>query len=267
MRRWEVNGYPIASCGGCSLVFVQTIVTPDELAEHYTSGSDPTYDETDNLDCLSYYYRRLRGLIETVRPEPGRLLDVGCAAGSFLDVMNGWECYGNEIVESYIQIARRSHGDRIFAGSFEEYPIQHAYFDVITLQDVLDHMRDPIAPLRQCHALLKPNGLLVIKVHNISCLYARIAGKHFYAIIPPSHLFYYNKRTLKMLLETTGFRLLDTKFIAHLLKVQTVLFRLSRNNPQTAAYRMYRRIAGSWMGGLKLRKNLRDVITVLAIRE
>src|SRR5579864_2982585 len=90
MRRWEVSGYPIASCAGCSLLFVQKIVNPDELAEHYTSGSDPTYDEKDNLDCLSYYYRRLRQLIETVRPEPGRLLDVGCAAGSFLDVMNGW---------------------------------------------------------------------------------------------------------------------------------------------------------------------------------
>src|SRR5205814_8631925 len=193
--------YPIASCAGCSLLFVQKRVTEDELAEHYKTGTDPTYDEEDNLDCLNYYYRRLRNVIETNYSQPGRILDVGCAAGGFLDTMSGWECYGNEIVASYIELARKRYGERIFAGSFEEYPIRNAYFDVITLQDVFDHMRAPIVTLRQCHAMLKPKGLLVIKVHNISCLYAKMTGRRFYALLPPSHLFYYNKRTLKLALE------------------------------------------------------------------
>jgi SAM-dependent methyltransferase len=192
---------------------------------------------------------------------------VGCAAGRFLDLMNGWECYGSEIVPAYVEIARKRHGNRIFAGAFEEYPVRDGFFDAITLQDVFDHMREPVAALGQCRAMLKPGGLLVIKVHNISCLYAKIAGSHFYALVPPSHLFYYNKRTLKLALENNGFRMLDAKFIAHLLKLQTVFLRLSRNDKHSAAYKTYHSLAGSWLGNLKVRKNLHDVITVVATRD
>lgn len=95
-RRWEVNGYTIASCRTCSLIFVQNQVSKEELATHYASGRDETYDDT-NLECLNYYYRRLGDLIRTRLPQPGKLLDVGCSRGWFLDVMGGWECHGNEI--------------------------------------------------------------------------------------------------------------------------------------------------------------------------
>lgn len=250
-----------------SLVFVRRIVTADELAARYAASIDPIYDEEDNLACLDYYYRRLKRLLETRLPRKGRLLDLGCASGRFLDLMQGWECYGAEIVPAYVEIAQKRHGDRILAGAFEDYPIQSSFFDAITLQDVFDHMPQPLGVLRQCHAMLRPGGLLVIKVHNISCLYARITGRKFYALVPPSHLFYYNRRTLKLALEATGFHVREARFIGHLLRLQTVFFRLSRGNPRAPSYRIYRRIAGSWLGNLRLRKNLHDIITVVAQRD
>jgi 2-polyprenyl-3-methyl-5-hydroxy-6-metoxy-1,4-benzoquinol methylase len=264
--RWEVNGYPIASCGNCSLLFVQKIVSPDELALHYATSKDPTYDE-DNLECLSYYYRRLRKVIEKHHPGEGRLLDVGCSGGWFFDEMTGWECYGNEIESSYANRARERHGGRIFPGSFEDYPVRSEFFDVITLQDVFDHMPNPIATLEKCRDMLKPKGLLAVKVHNISCLYAKLSGRNFYAIVPPSHLFYYDKSTLQAILDKAGFRMVDSLFIAHRMKVQTVLWRLSRNDIGSLAYRTYAGIRGTWFGNIKIRKNLHDIITVVATRD
>lgn len=266
LPRWEVETYHIVTCGVCSLVFVQEKVTANDLDAHYAQVVDPSYHE-DNVECLNYYFRVLRKLIEKTHPGPGRLLDVGCSRGWFLDTMTDWQGYGNEISRVDAGIAQQKHGDRIFNGAFEDYPLKKEFFDVITLQDVFDHMRDPVGTLAKCHSMLKPGGLLVIKVHNISCLYAKLAGKKFYAVIPPSHLFYYDKNTLKRILERTGFRMTDSRFIAHLLRIQTILFRLTQGNNRSLYSALHRMVAGTWVGKMAVRKNLHDVITVMAVRE
>jgi 2-polyprenyl-3-methyl-5-hydroxy-6-metoxy-1,4-benzoquinol methylase len=262
---WQVNSYTIGKCSGCSLVFVQERITAEDLQAHYAIQGDSAYDP-DNVECLNFYYTRLRQLIERRYPNPGKLLDVGCSGGWFLDVMRGWDCHGNEIVESDAEIARRRYGDAIVSGSFEDYPLREDYFDVITLQDVFDHIPEPVPALQKCHRMLKPGGLIVIKVHNISCLYAKLSGKSFYAIIPPSHLFYYNKHTLTRVLSSAGFETVEARFIGHLLKVRTVFSRLSRGNADSLAFRLSTGLAGSWVGELKFRKNLHDIITVLAVK-
>ena len=264
-HRWTVNGYSIVRCQSCSLVFVENIVTPEELTAHY-SGPDNSYD-ADNTDCLTYYYEILRGLIESRYPQRGRILDIGCSAGQFLDVMEGWDRYGNEISGSFSSIARQRYGDRVVTGLFEDYPLQREYFDVITLQDVFDHLRDPIAILNKCRAMLKPGGLIVIKVHNISCLYAKAMGSKFYAVMPPTHLFYYNRTSLERILGKTGFRAIDSRFVAHLLRVRIIFYRLARGNKNSLAYGIFKRLRTGALGEMKIKKNLHDIITVLAVKD
>ena len=262
---WEVNGYTIARCGTCHLVFVQDRITGEELAAHYSSGRDDTYDET-NIECLNYYYRKLGDKIRDRFPQPGKLLDVGCSRGWFFDVMRDWECHGNEIGVSDALIAQQRHGDRIVIGPFEEYPLRENFFDVITLQDVFDHFRDPMATLEKCWRLLRPGGLIAIKVHNISCLYAKLSGRGFYAIIPPSHLFYYDGKTLDRALSKSGFQVVESAFIGHLLKVETVFSRLSQGNAKSFFYRVFKALHGTALGEIKFHKNLHDIITVLAVK-
>ena len=264
-RRWEVNSYTIARCAGCSLVFVQNILTTGELAAHYATVEDAAYIDS-NADCLNYYYYRLREQIESRFPQPGKLLDVGCSAGWFLDVMKGWECHGCEIVPKDADLARRRYADRIVTGSFEDYPLREDYFDVIALQDVFDHFRDPLPALAKCRRMLKPGGLIVIKVHNISCLYAKLCGRRFYALLPPSHLFYYDGKTLPRILTSVGFHVVDSRFIGHLLKVKTVFWRLAQDNKDSVFSRIGRRLDGSFLGDIKIKKNLHDIVTVLAVK-
>lgn len=263
--RWQMGFYGVVRCEGCSLTFVQNIVTSEQLSAHYASDPGEVYSD-ENLECLNYYYRALRELIEKHHPQRGRLLDIGCSGGWFLDVMEGWECYGNEIVASVGEIARQHHGDRIFLGFFEDYPLKQGYFDVITLQDVFDHLREPVATLERCYRMLKPGGLVVIKVHNISCLYAKICGKSFYAVVPPTHLFYYDRRTLDLLLSKTGFRLVESRFIAHRLKLKTIFMRLAKGDEASVFYRAYKGLSRYSAGDFQIRKNLHDVITVIGVK-
>jgi SAM-dependent methyltransferase len=247
------------------LVFVQNTPSREELATYYASGGDPVYSD-DNRECLDYYYNQLRERIEERVSRPGRILDVGCSGGWFLEAMKGWECHGCEIVPADAEIARRTFGDRIFTGALEDYPSAERYFDVITLQDVFDHFPEPLPVLAKCRAMLKEGGLLVVKVHNISCLYARLTGANFYAIIPPSHLFYYDQRTLALAVVKSGFDVVETKFIAHLLYLSTVFMRLSRGNRKSLLYRIYSALASHSLGRIRIKKNLHDIITLFAVK-
>jgi 2-polyprenyl-3-methyl-5-hydroxy-6-metoxy-1,4-benzoquinol methylase len=208
----------------------------------------------------------LRKRIDATVSQPGKIFDVGCSGGWFLEVMKGWECYGCEIAPAYAEMARRRFGDRIFTGTLEDYPSADDYFDVITLQDVLDHCPEPLPVLAKCRRMLKEGGLLVIKVHNISCLYAKLTGAGFYAIIPPSHLFYYDRRTLALAAAKAGFEVVETKFIAHLLRISTVFMRLSRGNRKSLFYRIYSALADRSLGRITIRKNLHDIITVFTVK-
>ncbi len=178
--------------------------------------------------------------------------------------MNGWDRYGIEISLKYAQKAKENYGNNIHIGDLEDAVFQKGYFDVITLQDVLDHMIDPIVALNRCHQLLKPNGLLVIKVHNISCLFAKLTRSHFYAIIPPYHLSYFNKKSLREALIRTDFSLLFFKFIAHKLFIKTVFLRLARGKQSGIFYKLHAWLDHLPLGNISFKKNLHDIITVFA---
>lgn len=263
--RWQVNGYSIVRCQDCTLVFVKERPTPQELTAFYSKANDMAYQDN-NLECLNFYYQTLRKLIEERHPAPGRLLDVGCSGGWFLDTMQSWDCYGSEINPTDAETAHQKHGDHIFEGFFEDYPNKPGFFDVITLQDVFDHFAEPVAALEKCYLLLKPGGLIVIKVHNISCWYAKLTGSGFYAIIPPGHLFYYDKNTLYRVLKDTGFQATGAKYLAHILKLKTIFFRLSQGSMASPFYRVYSILSKSRIGEIRIRKNLHDIITVFAIK-
>ena len=264
--RFRVDGFTISRCGGCRLVFVREIVSNEALSRHYSdSEGDGVYVDAENEENLKFYDRKLRGLIES-RVPGGRLLDVGCDRGRFLDSMDGWERHGIEIFAPLAEAAKARYGDRIHCGTLDDYPGPENYFDVVTMLDTFDHMPRPLEALERCRRLLKPGGLLAIKVHDISCWYARLAGSRFYAIIPPSHLFYYRKSTLALALERSGFRLSGSWHLPHRLFLKTIPYRLARGRQTGLAASAYRFLSRRAFGRIPIRKNLHDLITVFGVK-
>lgn len=262
----DVNGFTIVKCLECGLVFVKERLSAEDLLAHYEADKDnPTYTEQANVTNLDYYYNRLRSLIES-RLKPGRLLDIGCSAGYFLDTMSGWDCYGIEIPSTWADVARTKYGERIHVGGLEDAKFPEEHFDVITFQDVLDHLPNPFAYLQTCNRLLRPGGLVVIKVHNISCLFARLWGRRFYALVPPYHLFYFNETTLKMALNNNGYEPLLTTFIAQRLFLKTIPLRLARARRDGLYYRAFQMLDSLPIGRITIRKNLHDIITVIGTK-
>lgn len=251
-------------CNTCKLHFIGQKVTNEYLSNFYNCNiNDNSVYSEDNLKQLNFYYLKLKKYIEKFI-DKGKILDIGCSGGYFLDIMNGWERYGCEICENDAIIAKEKYGNNIFIGSFDDYNNKDILFDVITLQDCLDHTINPYDVIAKCYNLLKQDGLLVIKVHNIDCLFAKCYGKNFYAIIPPAHLFYFNKKSMNNLLKMKGFKILGYKYIPHILKISTVFLRFAKGNKNSIFYKLYLALQDSFIGNIGIFKNLHDIFTVFA---
>lgn len=266
--RFVVDGFHLNTCRSCGVVFVANKMTPEKLAGYYESAaSDEFVYTSDNVSYLNHYYSVLKKEITRLTGKTaGTILDVGCSAGYFLDLMEGWDRHGIEISPREAEIARAKYGDSIFTGIIEGYAGREGFFDVIALQDVLDHCIDPMRVMWACHHMLKPGGLIIVKVHDISCLYARVTGKNFYAILPPFHLFYFSKKPLAWMLEQTGFQKPIFCHIGQVIQLKTVFYRLSRGGKQKLWYRIYEVLARVKIGRMPIPKNLHDIITVFAVK-
>ena len=264
-KKFKKASFTLDRCDNCTILFVKNILTKEEINRVYEEVFDHgAYDES-NVEGLNFYYERLKKEIDQQCQNGGSILDIGCSAGQFLDVMQGWDRHGVEISDRYAAIARDKYGENIFSGNIEDYPLESDPFDVITLQDVFDHFTDPVSVLAKCRHLLKPNGHIFIKVHNIGCLFAKLTQSNFYAIIPPVHLFFFNVKSLSHLLENSGFSVGGHKFIPHILKLRTVFYRLAGESQESFYFKIYKALRGTFIGDkIYIRKNLHDIVTMYA---
>jgi len=204
------RGYDVVRCTACRLVFVWPQPTREELEALYSSGTyHAALDETERR---RYFARRLRQ-VEGLVPQRGRLLDVGCSKGLFLEVARaeGWDAVGIELNRNAVEEAR-ARGLDVHQGEVADQPFEAASFDVITLFDLIEHARDPRATLAACHRLLRPEGILVVTTPDIGGLVPRVTYWLFARTLgawehptPPGHLFQFSRKTLIQMLANSGF--------------------------------------------------------------
>jgi SAM-dependent methyltransferase len=266
----KVNKFTLSKCKECSLVFVREIADDEYLANYYARTSEQEINKIVYLDAgnesnLKYAYRKVADRIKSRfknRTNP-RILDLGCSNGSFLDLFPDWDAYGVELEETAGKIAKQKHPN-VFIGDMKHANFEENYFDCITIQDALDHSNDPYAVIKQCHGLLKSKGLIVIKVHNIDCLLAKICGNKFYAIQPPAHLTYFNLKTLRLLLEKNDFEYESHFYNTQKLRLDTAFMRASTTFPFLKS--IAQKMGKTFLGKIPFYKNYHDIITVMGIK-
>ena len=106
----------------------------------------------------------LRHLLSLKLP-PGRVLEVGCAHGGYVALLGwaGFGAVGTELSPGVAGIARELFGVRVLAGRVEKQNFEAESFDVIVLNDVLEHLPDPLATMKHCVGLLAKDGLFIIQ--------------------------------------------------------------------------------------------------------
>lgn len=202
--------FRVDRCGPCGFIFMNPPFTDAAVKSFYTEGyyrgsAEYTYyDEREAERYASYVWdSRLRVIRRYVKE--GNFLDIGSSFGGFLQRAGRYySTYGIEMSEYSASHARNERGLHVHTGTLADHPYDADFFSVITMIEVLEHLKDPATALAECCRLLKQGGLLVLQTANMEGLQARIL-KDRYGYYLPGHLSYFSLRNLSAALRSAGF--------------------------------------------------------------
>lgn len=207
-----VGAVSLLGCAGCSLVFIPPGGAQGDKEQYETDATSPTsyYESTRAADLITFADRVAR--IEKHAP-PGRLLDVGCNIGTFLEVAGerGWSAEGVD-PKPAAQTAGSRRGVRITRGWFESSDaLLQGGFDVVHIGDVIEHVFDPVGFLRVARRALRPGGLLAVLTPNFSSRLARM-----FQVKPREHVLYFTEPTIRRAIEAAGFEVVAIDVVTRL---------------------------------------------------
>lgn len=236
--------FAVVRCGGCGLFLTDPRPTKAEMARYYPEHY-AAYQPTEPAPApwlgpglkgvirrwtLAAHYgyplagdlggvrraligvvtRPLRGRYVEFPPfRPGaRLVEVGCATGERLALLRslGWDVQGVEISAQACRLAKARYGLDVFCGELEEACLPSASVDGVLMAQVIEHVHDPVATLREVRRILRPGGAVVMETPNAASLERRLFGPWWYEWEIPRHLFFFDARTLGLCCLKAGLR-------------------------------------------------------------
>ena len=141
-------------------------------------------------------------------PENLRVLDIGCGFGEAMGyhAQRGCEVWGVE-ADSNAKIAAEKYNYSIHIGVFNKTNYKKEYFDYITMDQVIEHVRDPIKNINDISDILKPNGVIIVSTPNHNSLTAKLLRKKWLHWHVPYHLHFLTRESIKNLAAKTGHEL------------------------------------------------------------
>lgn len=204
------NFYSIFFCELCNIGKTFPQPSDDELKRLYGAGIYRS-DGGKRFNFLieefvSKFRSRRKNRIKKYKSN-GAILDVGCGRGTFLEIMkrDGWEVTGTEFDQDVAATISERYSIPVLQGDLNDLHLPESSFDVILLTHVLEHVRSPLQTIRECHRLLKKNGLLVVSCPNIQSLQAMAGKAKWFHLDLPYHLHHFSEKGLKKLIENNFF--------------------------------------------------------------
>jgi len=146
----------------------------------------------------------------------GRILDVGCGTGIFLETLIGisrykWMINGIDISKYSITKARPEIRKCILNKSINNNNFANNYFDVVTCYDVLEHSSDIRRSLFEIRRILKKDGLVVIQVPNSNSIMSFLSKNDWDWWCVPDHVYHFTKSSIVKVLNDQDFRVLKIR--------------------------------------------------------
>lgn len=235
------QGFRMVECAGCGLWYLNPMPTRAALAALY--GSD--YYASDDACGAGYAdyagmaddhrdtFRRRLALVAS-HVGRGRLLDVGAGYGYLADAAAAtfaerW------VVEMSAAAARQVSGaHRVVVGDIETVELPRSYFDVVSMQDCLEHLPEPRAALAKVRDLLRPGGALLAVTPNTRSWLSRVQGPNWVSLKFPEHVVLYSRATLRRVLEGNGFAVESMTPAGQYARLDFLAERVAKGHPQLA---------------------------------
>ena len=200
----------IYRCSGCGLG-LSTMSTDETLyeADYFEHGEYYSYQQ--DQESLTRNFRRVLGLVRAHVPH-GCLLEIGSAYGYFLaQASEHYTVTGIDISAHAAAFARHRFGLNVERGDFLQRPPPERPWDVVCLWDTVEHLRHPVETLAKGVRELRPGGILALTTGDFGSAVARLRGKRWRQIHPPTHLFYFTVPALRALFRRSGLEVCEVR--------------------------------------------------------
>lgn len=229
--------FKLFKCKNCGLIFINPQPSMREIGKYYPSEYYSfqgirikekywpvrlklfLYDLYFNRSNKNYFLKTvlspLKALVRGVQfPIPNKVLDVGCGSGQFLyemKILGAKEVHGVE-PGGFNKESADEHRIKIKNSTLSEAKYDKNFFDLVTMNHVLEHVNDPDETLKEIQRTLRPGGKLIIGVPNTRSLDCYLFGVNWYNLDVPRHLFDYSSKNLSKHLKSLGFKKIKIRY-------------------------------------------------------
>ncbi len=209
------DGFTIVRCTECGLYYVTPRLKPKVLEAMYNSDEispHSYYAETKDADRQTF--RKRLAIIEQVLGRKGKILDIGCNIGTllFLAKERGWLCEGMDI-NARVRRSFHNSGIHITIGNVLAASYPKESFDVIVMNDLIEHVPQPKKLLMKVRSWLKDDGVLFLVTPDGGSAMFSFLGRRWFHLKPNEHLHYFTRSSLERLFHDTGYRIV---YLRHL---------------------------------------------------
>jgi SAM-dependent methyltransferase len=225
-------------CRRCGLEWVHPLPDMGTMRELYSS---PRYYNTDNISQYGYseyvrnkhlavnlFNQRLDEILLFTGGQTGRLLDVGCATGTLLELarLRGWQVHGVDVSVYASKVARDYYALDVITGELVEAAYPAESFDVVVMDDLIEHVADPSALVREGRRVLKTGGLLTLNTPNRAGVWHRVMGRHWFHYKQVEHTYFFSPPVIAGLLSRHGFEVLNVRASSKIIDMNYAFGRL-----------------------------------------
>ncbi len=268
------NDYDLYRCSFCGLI--ETDFKKDYekfVVENYAKGyytGDPRFSAyvsyREDRPLIVRNMKKFLANIKKAKPQ-GRLLDVGCAMGYFVELAlrAGYDAHGFDPSSYAIEHAKKELlNGRVTRGTVSSVSYPKKSFDAISMFDVFEHLGDPKGDLVRIREWLADDGIIIIATGDTKSAAAKLFGRKWTFYIPPQHLFFFNRTNLTRLLKETGFEPVAWSRVGKWLSLQYVLHLARTTGENTAARFLYDLVRLMHIGRIPLFVPMGDNMIVVA---
>lgn len=220
--RWRKYGLSYRECEACATVYMTPRPGPGLLDDYYRTSENyrywtevifPASEDARRAKIFAPRAERVAQIAERLGKGGGVLVDVGAGFGTFCEEMRRIGTFDRVIAlepEPNLAAACRGKGIEVVESPVEHVRLPVDQVDVVTNFEVIEHLFDPRAFVKQCAALLPPGGLLVLTCPNGRGFDIQVLGE-LSASVDAEHLNYFNPDSLGALIEGSGFEVVERR--------------------------------------------------------
>jgi SAM-dependent methyltransferase len=265
--------YRLLQCARCEVVYSPVEPAAPEMEQYYSEEyfQGGAVEYADYIGAEPTHRAQARRYLSTIRRYgrlPCAILDVGCAAGFFLDEARQGGCtvVGCDVSAFAADYARTALKLDVLQGDFRKVTLPQRNFDVVTAFNSFEHLPQPRAVADSLAQLVRPGGLLLIETWDYRSLIARALGPRWHQWHPPFVPYYYTYRTLMGLFPAQEWEMLSYARSAKLISLGRALGIVAAGRTPKRLQAPFNRFTGSRLARMHLSYGLGDLMLAVLQR-